>query len=232
MNEPTAPHRRIQTYVRRSSPLTHSQQRGNDEYAARFRIPPGTCLDSLHLFCNQHPLTIEIGFGMGQSLVTMAQQHPERNFLGIEVHLPGLAQLYFAAGEQQLTNLKVLEGDAIRLLAEHCPPASVDRFQLFFPDPWPKSRHHKRRLVCPDNVELLRQRLCIGGVFHMATDWPPYAQWMLDVMTAAPGFTNLAGIGQFHERPADRPLTRFEQRGLREGRPIRDLLFQRLADTT
>ncbi len=220
------PLRRIQTFVRRSSPLTSSQRQGMEEYAELFRILPGTCLDSITLFNNNHPLTVEIGFGMGQSLVAMAASAPERNFLGIEVHEPGLAQIFFDAGERQLANLKILEGDALELLSSYAPAGSVDRFQLYFPDPWPKKRHHKRRLVSAENAELIRRKLRIGGIFHMATDWEDYAHWMLEVMSSAQGYRNLAGEGQFHPRPDYRPLTKFEQRGLRDGHGIWDLLFE------
>ncbi|NNM52593.1 MAG: tRNA (guanosine(46)-N7)-methyltransferase TrmB [Pseudomonadales bacterium] len=224
------PLRRIQTFVRRSSPLTSSQRQGLDLYAGRFRTLPGTRLDSPTLFNNHNPLTVEIGFGMGQSLVAMARAAPERNFLGIEVHEPGLAQIFFDAGERQLDNLKILEGDALDLLSTYAPQNSIDRLQLYFPDPWPKKRHHKRRLVSTENAALIHSKLCVGGVFHMATDWEPYAQWMLDVMSTAAGYRNMAGEGQFHSRPDYRPLTKFEQRGLRDGHGIWDLLFARTPD--
>lgn len=223
---PDQPLRRIQTFVRRSSPLTHSQHLGLDEYAGIYRILPGTRLDSPTLFNNTHPLTVEIGFGMGQSLVAMAAADPERNFLGIEVHEPGLAQIFFDAGAGHLTNLKIMEGDALELLSSYAPEGSIDRVQLYFPDPWPKKRHHKRRLVNADNAELIHRKLRVGGIFHMATDWEPYAHWMLEVMSSAQGYRNLAGKGQFHPRPAYRPLTKFEQRGLRDGHGIWDLLFE------
>ena len=226
MSEDATSRRTIQTFVRRSSTLTKQQHQGLELYAD-WRITTPSALTSPALFGNDHPLTLEIGFGMGHSLVAMAAAERTRNFLGIEVHRPGLAQICYEAGTRQLDNLRVLEGDALALLRQYGVPASLDRLQLFFPDPWPKKRHHKRRLVHDEHVALLRSYLRPGGVFHMATDWQPYAEWMLAVMEQAPGYVNLAGAGNFHPRPATRPLTKFEQRGLQAGHGIWDLLYAR-----
>ncbi len=232
MTESAAPRRTIQTFVRRCSSLTRQQHQGLELYAD-WRLEAPTALTSPALFGNDHPLTLEIGFGMGHSLVAMADAERERNFLGIEVHRPGLAQICYEAGLRQLDNLRVIEGDALAHLRQYGVPESLDRLQLFFPDPWPKKRHHKRRLVHPEHVAFLRTYLRPGGVFHMATDWQPYAEWMLAVMEQAPGYVNLAGAGNFHPRPATRPLTKFEKRGLEAGHGIWDLLFARTeADLT
>ncbi len=220
------PLRGIQTFVRRSSSLTQQQHQGRQLYG-QWLLTDVRRLCSEDVFANTQPLTLEIGFGMGQSLIAMAEAEPERNFIGIEVHRPGLAQVCYEAGRRQLSNLRILEGDALQHLRQYGVAASLDRLQLFFPDPWPKKRHHKRRLVNAENVAFLHTYLRPGGVFHMATDWEPYAQWMLEVMSQAPAYVNLAADGGFHPRPAYRPLTKFEKRGLDSGHGIWDLLFAR-----
>lgn len=179
------------------------------------------------LFGRQAPLVLEIGFGMGDSLLEMARNEPEKDFIGIEVHPPGVGRLINNAAKEGLTNLRVYMADANDVLEDCIADGSIDRLQLYFPDPWHKKKHNKRRIVQPAFVQKLRPKLKNGGIFHMATDWQPYSEHMMDVMEAAEGYTNTLGKNQFSERPNYRPLTKFERRGERLGHGVWDLLFQR-----
>lgn len=170
------------------------------------------------------PLTLEIGFGMGDSLVEMAKADPARNFVGIEVHEPGIGRTAYLAHELGLTNLKVLNGNAIALL-KNLPNTHLDTVQLYFPDPWQKKRHYKRRFVTTDRMSLVADKLKSGGIFHSATDWEHYALWMLEVLDNMPVFDNVAGKGNFSPRPEFRPATKFEKRGADYGRASWDLLY-------
>ena len=187
-----------------------------------------TPLDFPTVFGRDAPVTLEIGFGNGDSLAQMAQADPERDFLGIEVHTPGVGHLLKLVGEQGLQNLRVMNTDAVEILQQRIAPASLDRVELFFPDPWHKTRHHKRRIVQPDFVALIASRLRIGGVFNMATDWENYAQQMAQVLKTSPDFHNLAENPPYSARPATRPLTKFEHRGLNLGHGVWDLLYTRV----
>lgn len=224
VNDLTAPpHRGILTYMRRSSPLNTSQTEGLSRFRHLLLEQPLADLRQ-HFEHPERPLTVEIGFGMGQSLVAMAQAAPERNFIGIEVHIPGIAQCLYDAGTAGLTNLRVIEGDALVLLAA-MPDASIDRVQLYFPDPWQKKKHHKRRFVSPERMALITAKLTAGGWFHAATDWEHYAHWMVDVLEQVPGLSNRYGPGQFAPRPEWRPLTKFERRGHKAGHGVWDLIY-------
>ena len=170
------------------------------------------------------PLTLEIGFGMGDSLLEMAKNAPQTNFIGIEVHEPGIGRLALLADEMGLTNLKVINGDAIALL-DNLPDNHLDTVQLYFPDPWQKKRHYKRRFVTHDRMEKVVRVLNTGGKFHAATDWEHYAFWMLEVLDTMPILTNPHGVGNFAPRPDDRPLTKFEQRGITHGHGVWDLIY-------
>ena len=172
------------------------------------------------------PLTLEIGFGMGGSLIEMAKNAPHINFVGIEVHEPGIGNCVYLAHEHGLDNIKVINGDAIALL-KNLPANHLDTVQLYFPDPWQKKRHYKRRFVTPERMALVAQVLKVGGVFHAATDWEHYALWMLDVLDNMAEFNNLAGKGNFSPRPDNRPLTKFENRGVNAGHGVWDLLYQK-----
>lgn len=174
----------------------------------------------------QAPLTLEIGFGMGGSLLQMAQNTPNINFVGIEVHEPGIGKIVHEAQLLKLTNLKIINGDAIALL-NNLPHDHIDTLQLYFPDPWQKKRHYKRRFVTPERMALVASRLKTGGIFHTATDWEHYAFWMLEVLENCPYFENLAGVGNFSPRPTHRPLTKFEQRGLTSGHGVWDLIYRK-----
>ncbi len=173
-------------------------------------------------------LTLEIGFGMGDSLITMAQNTPSTNFVGIEVHEPGIGKCVHHAHQLGLNNLKLINGDAISLL-NNLPNEHIDTIQLYFPDPWQKKRHYKRRFVNYDRMAIVARTLKTGGIFHTATDWEHYAFWMLEILDAMPQFQNQAGTGNFSPRPSHRPLTKFEQRGLNEGHNVWDLLYQKQA---
>lgn len=220
---------RIKTFMPRTSPLNTSQQRGMDEFSPRYVLTlAGGAFDPQAVFGRVAPLTLEIGFGMGQTLIEMAQAAPERDFIGIEIHKPGIAQLCFDAGSRNLANLRCYGEDAVQVLEECFADGSIDTLQLFFPDPWQKARHHKRRFVRPDLIALVRRKLRIGGRFHMATDWAPYAEWMLEHMEAAPGFANAHSPGAYHPRPDWRPLTKFEKRGHNQGHGTWDLIYERI----
>lgn len=191
-----------------------------------------TPLDFSQLFGRTAPVTLEIGFGNGESLAQMAAAAPERNFIGIEVHTPGVGHLLKVVGEKGVRNVRVMNTDAVDILQKRIPAESLDRVQLFFPDPWHKKKHHKRRIVQPDFVKLIASRLRTGGVFHMATDWENYAEHMAEVMASSPDFHNLAAEAPYSPRPDERPLTKFENRGLKLGHGVWDLLYQKVAGTS
>jgi len=226
MDTPRHP-RIVRSFVRREGRLTQGQQRALDEYMPRFGLQPAGRLDLGQAFGRDAPCHLEIGFGNGASLLAMAQAHPENNYLGIEVHRPGVGNLLLQVEKLGLTNIRVMCMDAVEVVRDHLADACLDAVYIFFPDPWHKTRHRKRRLVQPEFVALLRQRLKPGGLLHMATDWEDYARHMLAVMQQAEGFTNLAADGRYCERPAYRLLTKFEQRGLRLGHGVWDLLFRK-----
>jgi tRNA (guanine-N7-)-methyltransferase len=171
---------------------------------------------------------LEIGFGNGDSLVEIAANHPENNYLGIEVHRPGVGHLLLKAAARELANLRVLRHDAVEVLKDGMAAGALEGVFLFFPDPWPKTAHHKRRILQPAFVELLARAIRPGGTFHAATDWEEYARQMMKVLSAAATFENSAGPGHYAPRPGYRPLTKFEQRGIRLGHGVWDLVFRRL----
>ena len=212
----------------REGRLTAGQERAFAELWPRFGVDrTGAPLDLPALFGNDRPVWLEIGFGNGDTLATLAARHPERNYLGVEVHRPGVGHLLLQLEARALTNVRVLRHDAVEVLRDALPPASLAGAYLFFPDPWHKRRHHKRRILQPDLVALLALAIRPGGLFHAATDWEDYAQHMLAVLGASPAFENVAAPGTFARRPEDRPLTRFEQRGRRLGHGVWDLRFRR-----
>lgn len=212
----------------REGRLTAGQERAFTELWPRFGVDfGGAQLDLPLLFGNDRPVWLEIGFGNGDTLVTLAERHPDRNFLGIEVHRPGVGHLLLQLESRGLANVRVLRHDAVQVLQQALPPASLAGAYLFFPDPWQKRRHHKRRILQPGFVGLLARVIRPGGLFHAATDWEDYAQQMLAVLEASPVFENVAGRGVFSPRPEERPLTRFEQRGQRLGHGVWDLVFRR-----
>jgi tRNA (guanine-N7-)-methyltransferase len=221
--------RAIRSFVTRAGRITEAQTRALEllwpKYGVEFDAGP---LNGDTLFGRRAPRTVEIGFGNGDNLAKMAAAHPERDFLGIEVHRPGVGRLLLMLEEGLLTNVRVICHDAVEVLERQIPPASLDEVVLLFPDPWPKKRHHKRRLVQGAFVELVTERLRFQGVLRMATDWEPYAHEMLAVLTANPRLKNLAPNGTFIPRPAERVATRFEKRGTRLGHDVWDLAFARI----
>ncbi len=221
-------HRPIRSFVLRHGRMTVAQRRAWEAGWARLGIDfSGQPLDFDALFGRPGPRVLEIGFGMGHSLAAMAAAAPDSNFLGIEVHRPGVGKLLHLVQEQGLGNVRVLCHDAVEVLRDGIAPDSLDTLQVFFPDPWHKKRHHKRRLIQPPFVELAASRLRPGGRLHLATDWEHYAEQMLEVLSACPLLENTAEAGGYAPRPAHRPLTKFEQRGERLGHGVWDLVFQR-----
>ena len=222
--------RRIRSFVRREGRLTKGQQRALEELLPQYGVEQSEqLLDLTSLFGREADTVLEIGFGNGASLAEMARANPELNYLGIEVHRPGVGNLLLQIELENIPNIRIICADAVEVLEQMIPDASLHRVQLFFPDPWHKKKHHKRRIVQPGFVMLLQKKIKPGGVFHMATDWQDYAEHMMEVMSAAEGFVNQCGAGQYAERPDYRPLTKFEQRGHRLGHGVWDLLFERIA---
>jgi tRNA (guanine-N7-)-methyltransferase len=185
-------------------------------------------LDLAEVFGREAPRVLEIGFGMGETTAQIAAADPETDFLGVEVYTAGCGALLRRIADHNLTNLRIIQHDAMEVVRDMIQASTLDRIQIFFPDPWPKARHHKRRLIRPDFVEELAIRLKPGGILHCATDWAPYADVMLEVLSASPALqTQSTTPDGFAPRPAYRPLTRFELRGLRLGHDVFDLVYQR-----
>jgi tRNA (guanine-N(7)-)-methyltransferase (EC 2.1.1.33) len=222
--------RKVRSFVRREGRLTKGQEQALNESWPTMGIDfDATELDWQQVFGNDNPVVLEIGFGMGASLVEMAKNAPEKNFVGIEVHTPGVGACLMAAREAGVTNLRVMCHDAVEVFEQMLPKESLDTVQLFFPDPWHKKRHHKRRIVQLPFAEMVRDKLKMGGIFHMATDWENYAEHMIEVMEAAPHYQNIAKEGYYVPRPEERPLTKFEQRGQRLGHGVWDIKYTRTA---
>jgi len=219
----------IRSFVIRAGRITEGQKRAFDLCWPKVGLSLFKGLiDPRQIFEREAPVVLEIGFGMGDSLLQMARAEPDKNFIGIEVHPPGVGRLINLAVQEELSNLRVYMADAMDVLEDCIPDASLDRMQLYFPDPWHKKKHHKRRILQPDFVQNIRPKLKLGGVFHMATDWQNYAEHMMDVMSAAPGFSNTQAAGEYSPRPDYRPVTKFEKRGERLGHGVWDLLFERV----
>ncbi|ACE83243.1 tRNA (guanine-N(7)-)-methyltransferase [Cellvibrio japonicus Ueda107] len=219
----------IRSFVIRAGRITEGQKKAFDECWPRIGLSlfAGAINPSL-VFSREAPLVLEIGFGMGDSLLAMARNESDKNFIGIEVHPPGVGRLMNLAIQAELSNLRVYMADAMDVLEDCIPNESIDRLQLYFPDPWHKKKHHKRRILQAEFVQKLRPKLKTGGIFHMATDWQPYAEHMLDVMDSAPGFRNTQQTSGYAPRPDYRPVTKFEKRGERLGHGVWDLLFQKI----
>ncbi len=222
------PRAHIRSFVRREGRLTPGQQRALDNLWPRFGVDADEkMIDFQAIFGRSAPITLEIGYGNGESLVQMAMAAPWRDFLGIEVHRPGVGRVLQRIEALGLTNLRTLCADAVVVLKRQIPDESIDRVQLFFPDPWHKKRHNKRRIVSSEWLALVRSKLVQGGVIHMATDWQHYAQQMLVDLSAAEGYENCADNGGYTLRPDSRPDTKFERRGRDRGHDVWDLLFRR-----
>ena len=220
--------RRIRSFVLREGRLTTGQEKALNELFPVWGIEfEDKVLDLKEVFGNDNPVTVEIGFGMGQSLAQMAKDDPNRNFLGIEVHTPGVGALLSLIKENNLTNIRIIRHDAVEILEKMLQNESIDRLQLFFPDPWHKARHHKRRIVNDEFIKLVITKLKIRGIIHMATDWEDYSEQMLQVLSNFKELKNLSKDGFLEVRPQERPLTKFEARGLRLGHVIRDIKFEK-----
>lgn len=226
---PTAagrPHRPVRSFVLRQGRLSPAQQRALDTLMPIYGIPfADALLDFDRAFARHAPRVLEIGFGMGETTATIARTRPEDDFLGIEVHSPGVGSLLRRLAEQGLTNVRVIQHDAVEVVAAMIPRASLAGIHVFFPDPWPKKRHHKRRLLQPAFVHELALRLGPGAYLHVATDWEDYAQEVLATLAAEPLLAN--AVAGFVPRPDYRPLTKFEARGLELGHRVRDVRFLR-----
>ncbi|MCG8434533.1 MAG: tRNA (guanosine(46)-N7)-methyltransferase TrmB [Gammaproteobacteria bacterium] len=220
--------RAIRSFVRRQGRITAAQTRALEALFPEYGVPyTEKQLDIAALFGRQAPCWLEIGFGNGENLVRLASQYPDCNFIGIEVHSPGVGRLLGELKKNNLRNLRVSRHDAKDVLTHQIPDASLDCLLLLFPDPWPKKRHHKRRIVQPEFVTLVANKLKTGGRFHLATDWANYAEHMLDVLSNEPLLHNCAPAGGYIRRPEERFPTKFEARGQALGHKVYDLLFER-----
>ena len=223
-----AKRRRIRSFVRRAGRITASQQRALDElwpdYGVQYADSP---LDFADLFGREAPVVVEIGFGNGESLVEQAAASPECDFLGIEVHEPGVGHCLLKAEAANVHNLRIIAHDAVEVLRNQVRPGSLSRVNLYFADPWPKKRHHKRRIVQPDFVDLVADKLAAGGTFHIATDWANYAEHIDEVFSQAVCFACIDHREHEGDRPLDRPQTKFERRGLRKGHRINEWCFEK-----
>ena len=218
----------IKSFVRRAGRTTTGQAKAFEDFGPRFVLPYAPApLDAAAVFGRTAPLVLEIGFGMGEATAHIARVRPDDNFLCCEVHEPGVGALLKRIGEQGLTNIRILQHDAVEVIDHMLAPASLSGVHVFFPDPWHKTKHNKRRLIQPPLVAKLAARLRPGGYIHCATDWQPYAEQMLQVLSAEPLLTNTAA--GYADKPDYRPLTKFENRGLRLGHGVWDLVFQRRA---
>jgi len=221
-----ARHRTIRSFVRRAGRLTPSQQRALEEVWPEFGVDfDEEPLQFGALFGRTAPVVLEIGFGNGETLVQQAAEHPELDFLGIEVHEPGIGHCLLAARDAGITNLRLIRHDAVEVLVAMIPPASLARVNLYFPDPWPKKRHHKRRIVQPRFLDLVADRLSAGGSLHVATDWENYAEHIEAAVRQSGRFECAERRVHSGDEPLDRPETKFERRGLRRGHRIRDWRF-------
>ncbi len=218
---------RIRSFVRRQGRMTVAQQTALDQYWEKYGLNPAESIDLNAEFGRDAPLIMEIGFGNGMALAETAAQNPQNNYLGIEVHRPGVGHLLLQLQQNNLNNVRVFCHDAIDILEQHVPDSSLSGVHLFFPDPWHKKRHHKRRIVRPDFIRLLEKKLAPRGYFHAATDWENYAETMLALLSQSRVLVNCSETQTYCPRPEYRPLTKFEQRGIRLGHGVWDLIFSR-----
>jgi tRNA (guanine-N7-)-methyltransferase len=220
--------RSVRSFVLRAGRATAGQQRALTQLWPKYGVEfSPTALDLPTLFGRAAPRMLEIGFGAGEALLEFASAHPDVDCIGVEVHRPGVGRLLLGAEAATLSNLRVICHDAVEVLQHQLPPASIALVHIFFPDPWPKKRHHKRRLIQPAFVELLAKVIAPGGTLRLATDWEPYAQHMREVIDASSAFANIAADAGFVARSAERTLTRFERRGQRLGHGVWDLEYRR-----
>lgn len=227
-DEPVTTRRGIRSFVLRQGRMTEGQKKAFDRNWAKFGLTRERgMIDPREIFGREALLNLEIGFGMGQSLAAMAEAAPEQDFIGVEVHTAGVGALLKEVEDRGLENVRVYNIDANDVIDMCLPDAALDRVMLFFPDPWHKKRHNKRRLVQTEFVQRIRHKLRVGGIFHLATDWESYAEHMMEVLGESEGFTNTQPEGAYAPRPEQRPQTKFERRGLDRGHGVWDLLFRR-----
>jgi tRNA (guanine-N7-)-methyltransferase len=219
--------RSIRSYVLRQGRISNAQRRAHVELLPAYGVPFSPApLDLDRLFGRKAPKILEIGFGMGETTAAIAQQHPENDYLGVEVHTPGVGSLLARIAELRLGNVRVIQHDAVEVLQTMIAPAALDGVHLFFPDPWPKKRHHKRRLIQPPLAALLASKMKTGALVHACTDWEDYARQMLEVFSAETALQNTAS--GYADRPDTRPQTKFERRGLNLGHQVWDLVFKKV----
>jgi len=218
--------RPVRSYVLRGGRLTAGQERALRELWPRFGIENGDgLLDLDRLFGSNAPVILEIGFGNGEATWQMASAHPEENYIAVEVHQPGVGHLLLKIEEHGIENIRIACADATEFLRNRVPEESLGGVRIYFPDPWPKKRHHKRRIIQPSFVRALASRMRLGAILHLATDWEPYAEHMLEVIGGVEGLTNLSASDGFSDKPEWRPETKYEKRGERLGHTVKDLLF-------
>ena len=229
VTESDIPHKRtIRSFVRREGRMTAGQKKAYETLWPQFGLDPEQKLTTIQApFAQTAPVVLEVGFGMGDSLAQQAKTQPHIHFIGIEVHRPGVGHLLSLITKQELHNIRIYCADAVEVLKQCIPDNSLDNVQIFFPDPWPKKRHHKRRLVQPPIVKLIATKLKAGGILHLATDWENYAEHMLEVLSTCPELENTSLNRLYVERPVSRPLTKFESRGKRLGHGVWDLVFRK-----
>lgn len=222
--------RRVRSYVRREGRLTPAQSRAIEKLLPEYEFPASdAAVDLPAIFGRRADTVLEIGFGNGDILARLAAEHPERNYIGVEVHRPGIGRLLMRLDEASIENVRVAPRDATEVLRNEIPDDALRQILIYFPDPWPKKRHHKRRLVQQEFVLLATAKLVVGGEFKLATDWPEYAAQMLQILNASPDLENLSPDGTYVERPSERPETRFEKRGRKKGHAVYDLAYRRIA---
>ncbi|MBK1874035.1 MULTISPECIES: tRNA (guanosine(46)-N7)-methyltransferase TrmB [unclassified Marinobacter] len=225
---PITTRRGVRSFVLRQGRMTEGQKKAYERSWPKFGLArENGMIDPRQVFGRDAMLNLEIGFGMGRSLAEMAEAAPEQDFIGVEVHLPGVGALLKEIEERGLENIRVYNIDANDVIDLCLPDACLDQVMVFFPDPWHKKKHHKRRLVQPEFVQRIRHKLRVGGILHLATDWENYAEHMMEVMGDSEGFANTQEQGQYSPRPDYRPVTKFEKRGENLGHGVWDLLFHR-----
>ena len=217
--------RQIRSFVRRQGRITVAQQYALDNHWQRYGLEFSNDYDLKTVFGNDAPIIMEIGFGNGEALAHIAKLHPENNYIGIEVHRAGVGHLMMLLAQQNIENVRIYCHDAVEVLEQKMPDGALSGVHLFFPDPWHKKKHHKRRIVSAKFLDLLKQKLKQGGYFHAATDWQDYAESMLAVLSEHPAFENTSPTSDYCPCPDYRPLTKFEQRGIRLGHGVWDLIF-------
>ncbi|MGH8274112.1 MAG: tRNA (guanosine(46)-N7)-methyltransferase TrmB [Gammaproteobacteria bacterium] len=228
--EGSAERRQVKSYVRREGRLTRAQKRALEKYLPKYAFPESeAAVDFAAIFGRRAPTTLEIGFGNGDALADLAAAHPERNYIGVEVHRPGVGHLLMRLERGGIENVRVANRDGARVLRNEIPDDSLDEILVYFPDPWPKKRHHKRRLIQSEFALMVSAKLTVGGRLELATDWTDYAEQMRGILNGTPGLVNADEEGGFPERPEWRPETRYEIRGRREGHQIYDLAYRRAA---